>query len=317
MRGRGESKARGGKRGHPWIGLALLAAGCAGEGPPKVDYPVTPEVFIDEFDAAEGIAFNGEGDLYIAANRAVWRADPSGAVTRIVDVDSNLGLAGLGERDLLMADFGPTNALGDSSANDGVIWRITPEGDKRAVVRGIADPNFIFVREDGSFLVSDDFTPNIYVADTTGALRVWSDAVPHPNGLVVSLDGEELYVARIFEQLNPVQLNDEVWAIPLVDGEPSGPPRRVAATGGGGVDGLAMDALGRVYVADNVPGKIWRIDPATGEAVLVAEGMANIASLVFGEGEFDREALYVTSTFRGGGTIWKVPVGVRGAPVVR
>jgi sugar lactone lactonase YvrE len=78
-----------------------------------------------------------------------------------------------------------------------------------------------------------------------------------------------------------------------------------------------MDEYGRVYVADNVPGKIWRIDPDSGGTVLIAEGMPNIASLVFGEGEFDREALYVTSTFQGGGTIWKVPVGVRGAPVVR
>jgi len=55
----------------------------------------------------------------------------------------------------------------------------------------------------------------------------------------------------------------------------------------------------------------------SGALTLIAEGMPNIASLVFGEGEFDRTALYVTSTFRGGGTIWKVFVGVRGAPVVR
>lgn len=78
-----------------------------------------------------------------------------------------------------------------------------------------------------------------------------------------------------------------------------------------------MDERGRVYVADNGAGKIWRIDPKSGDLTLIAEGMPRIASLVFGEGDFDRTALYVTSTFRGGGTIWKVPVGVRGASVVR
>lgn len=313
----------------PFVLLALGIPGCGAEAPPP-DFPVQPEIFIDEFDAAEGISFNGEGDLYIAANRAVWRADTSGAVTKVTDVFSNLGLAGYGERDLLMADFGPTLALADSSENDGIVWLITPEGEKRDVVRGIADPNFVFVREDGSFLVSDDFTENIYVADTTGALRVWSSAVPYPNGMVRSLDGSTLYVAQIFSRMDPIEFSDMIWAIPLVTGEtelggpsraapgdPAGEPRLVARTGGAGVDGLAMDEHGRVYVADNRAGKIWRIDPESGDLTLVAEGMPNIASLVFGEGEFDRTSLYVTSTFRGGGTIWRVPVGVRGAPVVR
>lgn len=297
--------------------VASAIEGCAAGNEPDLRFPVQPEVFIDEFDAAEGIAFNGEGDLFIAANRAVWRADPSGTVTRLTDVFSNLGLAGFGERNLLMADFGPTNATQDSSENDGIVWLISPEGDKQAVVSGIADPNFIFVRGDGSFVVSDDFTENIYVADTTGAVRVWSSAVPHPNGLVASADGSTLYVAQIFSQVDPIVLTDRIWALPVADGEPAGEPRVLAETGGAGVDGLALDERGRVYVADNNAGQIWRIDPETGDLVLIAEGMPHIASLVFGEGRFDRTALYVTSTFRGGGTIWKVPVGARGAPVVR
>jgi sugar lactone lactonase YvrE len=299
------------------IAVGFGIEGCAAGGDPDIEFPVQPEVFIDEFDAAEGIAFNGEGDLFIAANRAVWRADPSGAVTRLTDVFSNLGLAGFGERDLLMADFGPTNATADSSENDGIIWLISPEGEKREVVRGIADPNFVFVRDDGTFLVSDDFTENIYVADTTGAVRVWSTAVPYPNGLVSSSDGSTLYVAQIFSQLDPIVLTDRVWALPMAGGEPTGEPLLLAETGGAGVDGLALDEQGRVYVADNNAGKIWRIDPESGDLVLIAEAMPNIASLVFGEGRFDRRALYVTSTFRGGGTIWKVPVGVRGASVLR
>ena len=52
-------------------------------------------------------------------------------------------------------------------------------------------------------------------------------------------------------------------------------------------------------------------------AILIAEGVPNVASLVFGEGEFDRESLYAACTFRGGGKIWRVPVGITGAPVQR
>ena len=83
------------------------------------------------------------------------------------------------------------------------------------------------------------------------------------------------------------------------------------------MDGLAMDEHGRVYIADNNVGKIVRLDPESGEMVVVAEGMPHIASLVFGEGDFDHDSIYATSTYRGGGKIWKVKIGVRGAPVHR
>ena len=53
------------------------------------------------------------------------------------------------------------------------------------------------------------------------------------------------------------------------------------------------------------------------ELILIAEGMTAIASLVFGEGEFDRTSIYGTSTARGGGKIWRIPVGVKGAMVNR
>ena len=46
-------------------------------------------------------------------------------------------------------------------------------------------------------------------------------------------------------------------------------------------------------------------------------GVANVASLVFGEGEFDRHSLYAACTYRGAGRIWRIPVGVAGAPVRR
>jgi sugar lactone lactonase YvrE len=83
------------------------------------------------------------------------------------------------------------------------------------------------------------------------------------------------------------------------------------------VDGLVADEFGRIYIADNGAGKIWRFDPNTTDLVLIAEGMPNVATLVFGEGDFDREAIYATSTMRGGGTIWKIRVGAKGGRVHR
>ena len=42
----------------------------------KIDeqFPVQAEIFVDEpFAACEGIAFNSEGDLFVTANRALWK----------------------------------------------------------------------------------------------------------------------------------------------------------------------------------------------------------------------------------------------------
>jgi len=295
--------------------VALACASAPPENAPR--FPVAPKVFLDRFGAAEGLTFNGSGELFIGADRGIWRVSPDGSAERIADVHTHLGQAGIGERDILAADFGPTSVFRHGPNDDGIVWRVTRDGTKTVAATGIADPNFVLVREDGSFLVSDDGTDKIYLVSADGAVRVWSQAVPYPNGLALSLDGTTLYVAQIFARLNPVVLDGKLWAIPLdAAGDPGGPPELVVEVGQG-LDGLAVDRLGRVYLADNGGGKIWRVDPETRETMLVAEGMPHVASLVFGEGDFDRRALYATSTQRGGGTIWKVPVGVEGARLHR
>ena len=282
--------------------------------PSTGDFPVTPEVFSDEFDGSEGITFNGEGRLFLGADGAVWIAQPDGKVRRIADVDAPLGLAGVGPRDILAADFGPANVFQHGPNDDGIVWRITPEGGKRVAASGIADPNFVLVLPDGTFLVSDDGTDKIYRVRGE-EVSLWSTAVSYPNGMALSLDDRIVYVAQIFKSFDPLVGDDRLWAIDLVSGVAAGPPTLAARTGEGGIDGLVADELGRIYIADNGAGKIFRFDPRSSEVILIAEGMPGVASLVFGEGDFDREALYATSTRSG--SIWKVSVGVRGAKVHR
>jgi sugar lactone lactonase YvrE len=281
-------------------------------------FPVEATVLVDgEFERCEGIAFNGEGDLYVAGNQAVWRVSTDGEVTKVTDIYSNLGLAPIGERDLLMADFGPTNRFTHGPNADGIVWHITPGGHKTRIVNGgIGDANFVLVTPERSLLVSDDATDEIFAVDRTGAVQLFTDAVGHPNGMVLSLDGSTLYVAQIFVSLRPFVLDDRLWAIPLEDGRPAGEPEVIAELGtGAGNDGLAMDELGRIYVAANASGEIWRVDPTTRETVLIAENVPGAASLAFGQGEFDHHALYVTSTRTG--RVWEVKVGVGGAPLQR
>ena len=296
--------------------LIALVAGCATTVPPGPEaaeprFPVIPERFITEFQGAEGLTFNGEGRLFIGANNGIWIAAADGTVRRIADVFRHLGQAGIGARDILAADFGPTNAFQEGPNDDGIVWRVTPEGERTVFATGIGDPNAIVRLRDGTWLVSDDATDRIYRL-AGGRAEIWSTQVPFPNGMALSRDGRQLYVAQIFSAIGPVVPDNAIWSIPIRNGRPAGPARVVARTQQA-PDGLVADERGRIYIADNGSGSIRRFDPETGEVIVIAEGMPGVASLVFGEGEFDSYSLYATTTARGGGTIWRVRVGVRGA----
>lgn len=284
-------------------------------------FPVAPILFADEpFNGCEGISFNGEGRLFVTCNQAFWEIGTEGSVRQITQLFSNLGTAAYGDRDLLVADFGPTNAFNNGRNSDGIIWRITPEGEKEQVSTGMGDPNFILVLDDRSYLVSDDATADIYHVGDDGVPKLWSTAVNHPNGLALSEDGSTLYVAQIFTNIRPVVADNTIWAMPLKDGKPVRDARLIVRAGPNAApDGLAMDTEGRLYIAANREGKIWRFDPATDEMLLIAEGMFGCASLAFGEGDFDRQSIYATTTVAQGrgGKIWRVPVGATGARLYR
>lgn len=297
-------------------------------------FPVAAELLVSgEFGSSEGIGFNGEGRLFVTASRpytaetadtavrALWEVSTDGSVRHVADLFTTLGVAGIGERDLLVADFGPTNAFKHDRNTDGIVWRVTPEGEKEAWATGIGDPNFVLVRKDGSVLVSDDATADIFVIGPDREPRLFTTAVNHPNGLALSEDESVLYVAQIFTSIRPVVFDDAVWAIDLEEGKPTSDARLVARTGPlAANDGLAMDVKGRLYIAANGrAGQIWRFDPRTEEMVLIARDVFGAASIAFGEGEFDRESIYISTTFTGGrgGKIWRVPVGVTGAVLNR
>lgn len=300
-----------------WYG----SSGVAQTNPVAADFPVDPILFADEpFNGCEGISFNGEGRLFTTCNRKLWEISLDGSTREVAELFSNLGTAAIGARDLLVADFGPTNAFRQDRNTDGIIWRITPEGDKRQVAGGIGDPNFILVLEGGSYLVSDDATADIYKVSADGVTTLFSTAVNHPNGLALSEDGSTLYVAQIFSNIRPVVPDNAVWAMPLHDGNPVRDAKVVIRAGpNAAVDGLAMDTEGRIYIAANSAGEIWRFDPETDEMVLIARGMFGVASLAFGQGDFDRQSIYATTTFSAGkgGKIWRVKVATRGAKLYR
>ncbi len=280
----------------------------------SIGFPVVAEVFLDQtFNVCEGIAFNGEGNLFVSGNQALWSVTVGGVIARVANGYSNLGLAPTGARDILYADFGPTNAFNHGYNRDGIVWLVTPQGNQSVAASNMGDPNFVVKLEDGRFLISDDATNEIFIADTSGTTTIFTTVINHPNGMVLSLNDEWLYIAQMFQAIHPNWVFDgSIWKLRIENGVPIGDPIEIVDLGdNAGIDGLAQDIYGRLYIACWNAGELWRFNPTNNELLLICENIPGVASLAFGRGQFDTKAVYATSTLQG--TVWKIPIGVQGA----
>ncbi|RJO74517.1 MAG: hypothetical protein C4523_00275 [Myxococcales bacterium] len=261
----------------------------------------------DGLSGTEGITFDGKGKLYAASATMLMEISPDGIQRDVAPFSKAVGIAAAEDGSILVCDFGPSDEV---DVRDGVLWRVSPEGDAQALSEGaIANANFPVRTPWGSWLVSDDFAPEIWEITDDGEATLWTNEIPSPNGMVFSADGKTLYVANTFDQ------DSRVFAVSVVDGEAAGVEEFTRLDPGSVNDGMAMDEDGNLYVAANIKGQIVRV-ALDGSYETLVGGMTTPASLAFGEGEgFDPCSLYVTEL--AGAKIWRVAVGVRGARLYR
>ncbi len=274
------------------------------------------EMVTGKFNQTEGLAFNSDGRLFVGSDAGIYEVFTDGSVKPVTDAfDQPLGMAPGPEDKLYVCDFGPTSFLDGSFDNDGKIMLLSPDGTFSEWGSGIPDPNFVTVGKDGRLLVSDDFGDTIYeIPKDGGRAAEWCAGIDAPNGMAFSKDGKTLFVAQTFPEKGVIDAFDSrVWSISLTGADREPGRIRLLATldENAANDGVAVDNNGFLYVAANVSGKLFRIDPADGSATLIAKDLPFIASLAFGRGRFSRRSIYATQLL--GGNIWEIPVGVEGA----
>lgn len=299
------------------VAFLLIQACEGGDALSELPLPASPSPIVrGSLKSSEGIAFNSDGRLFVTGDKALWEVDYSGTLRKIASLTAPIGIAHDGQGSILVADAGPVTGPGFNLPMDGSILSVTPDGEVSTRATGIPDPNFILARNDGSLLVSDDFADIIYeVAAHGGEATEYLRGIIAPNGMALSPDGGTLYVAQTFAAIGTLEPDSRVWRVPLDPAGTPGVPVVLATLPTGATnDGVAVDEKGRVYVAANLAGEIYRVDPGTGAYERVAGEMFGVASLAFSRGNrFPEGSLFATQLF--GGSVFEIPLGVRGAAI--
>ncbi|MGB1016094.1 MAG: SMP-30/gluconolactonase/LRE family protein [Nannocystaceae bacterium] len=263
------------------------------------------EVLSEQFTGgSEGIAFGADGRLFVSSDERVWTLSATGERTEFTAIPSAIGIARRSNNGLYVASLGEI----DPKIIDGGVYVVEADGTTSLLVDGIASPNFAAVTPSGDVLISDDFDTRVFLVTAEGGVSEAISDVPSPNGMAYSPDGAHLFVASTFTADGQLtKFDTDMSGLPIEDTAREIMHLGVAST----PDGIAVDADGMVYVAANIPGEIWRVDGSVDtltEGELVASGVANPASLAFGEGGgFDPCSLYVTQL--DGARIHRVSVG--------
>jgi gluconolactonase len=248
---------------------------------------------IDSF--LEGPVFDEAGNLYVAdiPFGRVFRIDPAGAWTLVAEYDGEPnGMKFLDAHTLLVTDY--KNGLMRIDVRTGAV---TPHLQRRNTER-FKGVNDLVLDAQGNIYFTDqgqtglhDPTGRLYRLRPDGQLDLLLGNVPSPNGVALSPDGKLLYLA--------VTRGNCVWRVPLLaDGSVAKVSQFFTSYGPSGPDGLAVDAKGRVIVANPGLGYVWLLN-ARAEPVVVLRGPAGASTTNLAFGGKDRSTLYVTDSTHG------------------
>lgn len=243
----------------------------------------------------EGPVFDGAGNLYVTDIPwgRIFRIDPQGAWTLVAEYDGEPnGMKFLDAGTLLITDY--KNGLMRLDVASGAV---TPYLQRRNSERfkGVNDLVFddagnLYFTDQGQSGLHDP-SGRLYRLRPNGQLDLLLANVPSPNGVALSPDERVLYLA--------VTRGNCVWRVPLLpDGSVAKVGQFFTSYGPSGPDGLAVDAEGRVLVANPGLGYVWVLN-GRAEPVQVLRGAAGSSTTNLAFGGADRRTLYVTDSTHG------------------
>ena len=299
------------------------------------------------FASAEDFAFDADGN-YVGINSSgdLVRISAAGQTTLWVP-----GLGGGGNEGTSGVRFLPGGDLVLADIFAGTLVRVTPGGSTSVYTSGLTYPNGVDVALDGTVYVADNATFQLHRVDaTTQARTTVAGDLFSSNGVAIGPDGK-IYVgsfgagtvweipagggaARVFGTTPHSAMPSTAPCVGLADEDPCslmdeggqalvgvctpgfslGSDLMCFPTENGGLDGIAVDACGYVYVSEYVQGNVYRFPPTGGTPELVVQLPSTwIPNMHFGAGGgFAPDVLYVAD--RDQGRLFGLQLGVTGAP---
>lgn len=271
-----------------WAPSASATPGCA---------PWSVTTVASGFGMLENLAFDGKGSMYLsetspAGPGSIRRLTPDGVRSvAVTDVISPGGLVADGGT--LYFTTGNALVAGLFDSHDGTVDTLDlSTGTRSTYAGGLTMPNGLARTENGDLLA----TRNLGV--TTGLTQVPAEA-PHSPIVVrtdlgtangIAIDGSTVYVANTF---------DPDLAVSVLDASDlTATARTITVDGFGPItasDDMTVGPDGSIYLAQNLAGRVLRIDPVSGAACVVGSGMPLTSSVETGGPGWDRDALYATS----------------------
>jgi gluconolactonase len=243
----------------------------------------------------EGPSFDREGNLYLVdiAFGRVFKIQPSGDVDVVAQWDGEPnGLKIHQDGRIIITDHkcGLLTVNPDTGEVLPILERYMTER-----FRGLND---LFIARDGSIYFTDQGQSNIleptgrvYRMSPEGKLEKLFDNVPSPNGIALSPNERQLYVA--------VTRTNSIWKSAL--SPDNGLTRTglfIQMSGGTGPDGMAIDQAGNLAVAHAGGGKVWLFSPL-GELILRIDAPVGHMTTNVAYGGLDNKNLYITESDTG------------------
>lgn len=181
----------------------------------------------------------------------IFRISPEGAWTVALDYDGQPhAVRPLGDGRHAVPDFllGLLAVDLETGGRETLVDRTNTEGFRGLSDLCVAPGGDVWFTDSGRTSLTDP-TGRLFVLRKDGALEQRLGNAPYPNGVALSPDGATVYVA--------MTRSGEIWALRADAPDPVWPMAGVFArpAGGLGPDGLAVDAAGRVAVAQAQAGR--------------------------------------------------------------
>jgi sugar lactone lactonase YvrE len=190
---------------------------------------------------------------------------------------------------------GPTGNIYVASVVERAITELDPRSGRilsqLGPEQGVETPDDLVFGPDGSLYWTAFLTGEVGRLDAAGVKTTVANLGLGVNAITINGDGTKLYVSRVF-------LGDELWELDLTG---MAPPRLVASALGG-FNGMDMGPDGYLYGPLWFPRMVARVDVATGEVTVIADGFETLAAVKFDS----RGRLHVVD--QEGGAVWRVDV---------